>query len=63
VAQKAPQELAGFRAFLVEIAAVVADANTEGGFVGMGARRRTPHEADAMEAVRKAADLKGSDLH
>jgi hypothetical protein len=49
--------VAGFREFLTEIAAVVADANNEGGFFGLGARPRTPHEAAALEAVRKAAEL------
>jgi uncharacterized membrane protein len=57
VAQKAAPELPGFRAFLAEIAAVVADANIEGGFFRVGARRRTPSEAAAMEAVNRAAGL------
>ncbi|MFB8182745.1 DUF1003 domain-containing protein [Streptomyces sp. NPDC055966] len=55
IARTAPAELADFRAFLMEIAAAVADANNEGGFFGFGARPRTPHEAAAMEAVAKAA--------
>jgi hypothetical protein len=54
VAEKAPAELADFRTLLVEIAAVVADANNEGGFLGVGARPRTPNEAAAMQAVRRA---------
>lgn len=41
VARVAPGELAAFRAFLNEIAAVVAEANNEGGFFGLGAR--PPH--------------------
>jgi uncharacterized membrane protein len=53
---KAPGQVGGFREFLTEIATVVADANNEGGFFGLGARPRTLHEAAAMEAVRKAAD-------
>jgi hypothetical protein len=57
IAQKAAPELPGFRAFLAEIAAVVADANIEGGFFRVGARRRTPSEAAAMEAVNRAAGL------
>jgi uncharacterized membrane protein len=57
LARKAPGQVAGFREFLTEIAAVVADANNEGGFFGLGARPRTPHEAAALEAVRKAAEL------
>jgi uncharacterized membrane protein len=57
VAQKAAPELPGFRAFLAEIAAVVADANIEGGFFKVGGRRRTPSEAAAMAAVSRAAGL------
>jgi uncharacterized membrane protein len=56
LARKAPGQVAGFREFLTEIAAVVADANNEGGFFGLGARPRTPHEGAALEAVRKAAE-------
>jgi uncharacterized membrane protein len=56
LARKAPGQVAGFREFLTEIAAVVADANNEGGFFGLGARPRTPRETAAMEAVRKAAE-------
>jgi uncharacterized membrane protein len=59
VAEKAPAELPAFRAFLVEIAAVVADANREGGFFGVGARYRTPNEAAAMQAVSRATGLEG----
>ncbi|MBV6700187.1 DUF1003 domain-containing protein [Kitasatospora aureofaciens] len=57
VAKSAPEELADFRAFLMEIATVVADANDEGGFFGLGARPRVPNEVAAMEAVRAATDL------
>ncbi|MBD0694592.1 DUF1003 domain-containing protein [Streptomyces sp. CBMA123] len=56
VAEQAPDELAEFRAFLLEIATVVADANEEGGFLGLGARTRVPNELAAMEAVRLASD-------
>ncbi|WP_042421455.1 DUF1003 domain-containing protein [Streptacidiphilus anmyonensis] len=59
VARVAPAELPGFRAFLDEIAAVVAEANNEGGFFGLGARPRTSREAAAMEAVARAARLDG----
>ncbi|SEP51019.1 DUF1003 domain-containing protein [Amycolatopsis saalfeldensis] len=55
VARTAPAELPDFREFLVEIATVVADANQEGGFLGLGAQRRTPAETAAIDAVRKAA--------
>ncbi|MGC0317949.1 DUF1003 domain-containing protein [Kitasatospora acidiphila] len=57
VARTAPEELTGFRAFLMEIATTVADANNEGGFFGLGARPRVPNEAAAMEAVRTATLL------
>jgi uncharacterized membrane protein len=56
LAGKAPGQAAGFRAFLAEVAEVVADANNEGGFFGLGARHRTPHEATAIQAVRTAAE-------
>ncbi|WBP84959.1 DUF1003 domain-containing protein [Kitasatospora cathayae] len=56
VAERAPDELDGFRVFLLEIATVVADANEEGGILGLGARSRVPSELAAMEAVRVAGD-------
>ncbi|MEV7024288.1 DUF1003 domain-containing protein [Kitasatospora sp. NPDC093558] len=59
VARVAPEELDGFREFLLEIATVVADANNEGGFLGIGARPRVPNEVRAMEAVRAATELDG----
>ncbi len=54
IAARASAELPGFRAFLAEVAMAVADANKEGGFLGVGARRRTPCEAAAIQAVNKA---------
>lgn len=57
VAREAPAELPGFRAFLAEIAATVADANEEGGFFGLRARRRYGNEAAAVAAVASAAGL------
>ncbi len=59
VAERAPAELPGFRAFLAEMARVVADAGHEGGFSGAGARQRTPAQVAAMQAVSKAARLAG----
>jgi len=59
VAAKAPVELPSFGAFLTEIAAVVADANKEGGFLGVGARRRTSNEAAAIQAVSSASAVEG----
>ena len=55
VAREAPAELPGFRAFLAEIAATVADANQEGGVLGRGSRRRHGNEAAAVAAVTRAA--------
>ncbi|MFG2844637.1 DUF1003 domain-containing protein [Kitasatospora sp. NPDC048296] len=57
VAEHAPDELAEYRAFLLQIATVVADANEEGGILGLGARTRVPNELAAMDAVRVASDL------
>jgi uncharacterized membrane protein len=57
VGRVAPDELAAFRAFLVEIAETVGDANEEGGFLGLGARRRVPNEAAAIAVVRRAAGI------
>jgi hypothetical protein len=58
VAEKAPAELPDLRAFLTEIAATVADANREGGFFGLAARRRTGNEAAALAAVTRATEPK-----
>jgi hypothetical protein len=57
VARKAPAELSDFREFLVRLAEVVADANSKESILGVGAQRRTPNEAAAIEAVRGAMSL------
>lgn len=57
VARKAPEELSDFRDFLLRLAEVVADANSKGSILGVGAQRRTPHEAEAIEAIRGALTL------
>jgi uncharacterized membrane protein len=59
IAAKTPAELPSFGAFLTEIATVVADANKEGGFFGIGARRRTSSEAAAIRAVSRATETAG----
>ncbi|MCL2583686.1 MAG: DUF1003 domain-containing protein [Streptosporangiales bacterium] len=59
VAGKAADDLESFRGFLDEITAAVADADNEGGVLGLGARPRTPSEVAAMDAVRVAADPDG----
>ena len=57
MSRKAAAEHSAFCTFLVELAEAVADANREGGFLGVGAQRRTPNEAVAIAAVRKALGL------
>jgi hypothetical protein len=57
VARKAPAELPEFQDFLVVLAEVVADANREGSILGVGAQRRTPNEAAAVDAIRRALGL------
>ncbi len=57
VATKAPAELSDFREFLVNLAEVVADANSKGDILGVGAQRRTPEEIAAIEAIRSALGL------
>jgi hypothetical protein len=59
VAGKAPAELAPFREFLAELTAAVADADNEGGVLGLGSGPRTPSEVAAMDAVSVAADPDG----
>jgi uncharacterized membrane protein len=61
VAREASAELPYFRALLAEIAATVADANKEGGFFGLGARRRYGNEAAALAAVTRAAGLEDTE--
>jgi uncharacterized membrane protein len=55
VERTAPDEAADFRELLGEIAETVADANLEGGFFGLGSRRRYGNEAVALDAVNRAA--------
>jgi hypothetical protein len=57
IARSAPADLEPFRAFLVGIAEAVADANEEGGFLGMGSQKRTANEARAIAAVKRALGL------
>jgi uncharacterized membrane protein len=56
VARKAPAQFSDFRGLLAEIAAAVADASKEGGYVGLGAQRRRSSGA-AITAVTRAAGL------
>jgi hypothetical protein len=57
VARKAPAELPDYRQFLVRLAESVADANSRGSILGVGAQRRTADEIAAIEAVRGAMSL------
>jgi hypothetical protein len=59
IARTAPRELPDFRELLVQLAMIVADANNEGGFFGLGARPRTPSEAAAIHAIQKTTELAG----
>ncbi|HEY7202231.1 MAG TPA: hypothetical protein VIC57_18565 [Candidatus Dormibacteraeota bacterium] len=54
VASKASSELPDYREFLIRLAEVVADANSKGDILGVGAQRRTPNEAKAIDAIRDA---------
>lgn len=58
VAGKGITEHEQFQQFLIDIGEVVALANQEGGWYKFRARRRTPNEAAAIEAIRKATGLK-----
>ena len=57
VARRSPADLAAFRAFVVELAEVAANANEEGGFAGVGGVRVTDAEAAAIARVRRACGL------
>jgi uncharacterized membrane protein len=60
VARKAPAQLSDFRRLLAEIAAAVADASKEVGFIGLGAQRRRTSAA-AIAAVIRAAGLEDAE--
>jgi hypothetical protein len=55
VQARSPSDLAAFRAFLVELAEVAANAHKEGGVAGMGGVRVTRAEAAAISRVKRAA--------
>jgi hypothetical protein len=57
VARRAPADLGAFRAFVVQLAEVAANAHEEGGFAGVGGVRVTPAEASAIARVRRACGL------
>jgi uncharacterized membrane protein len=62
IARVAAAELDPFATLLIDLATVVADANNEGGFFGLGARPRTPREASAIQAISQAThfDMSGA---
>jgi hypothetical protein len=55
VAVKAPEDLQAFREFLVALAETAANANVEGGIMGVGGVRVSRNEAVAIALVRRAA--------
>lgn len=58
VGSKAPDVAPGFRAWLMDLATKVAEAGTEGGFLGFGGVKVSDKEAATLERLRGA--LSGS---
>jgi hypothetical protein len=54
VSAKAPDQAAGYKAFLNTLASNIANAAKEGGFLGIGDKQVTSEEAAALETIRKA---------
>jgi hypothetical protein len=54
VAAKAPEVAPGFRAWLRDIAAKVAEAGTEGGFLGFGGEKVSAAETATLERIDTA---------
>ncbi len=54
VSAKAPDQAAGYKAFLNSLASDVANAAKEGGFLGIGAKQVTSEEAAVLETIRQA---------
>lgn len=54
VAAKAPAEAAGYTGWLMQVAQNVAEASTEGGFLGFGGVKVSPEEAATLERLRTA---------
>jgi hypothetical protein len=54
VSQKAPQDAAGYKAWLSDVAAKVAEAGTEGGFLGFGGERVSAAERATLERLAQA---------
>ena len=54
VAEKAPDAAPGFKAWLNEVAAKVAEAGTEGGFLGFGGEKVSAAEKATLERLRTA---------
>lgn len=54
VGQKAPGEAAGFKAWLKEIAVKVAEAGSEGGFLGFGGEKVSAAEEAALDRLDAA---------
>jgi len=58
VQTKSPEDLAPFQAFLVRLAEAAANANVEGGILGVGGIRVTPAEAAAIARIRRALRMR-----
>lgn len=54
VAAKTPNEAAGFKAWLGEIASKVAEAGTEGGFLGFGGEKVSAAEKATLDRIATA---------
>ena len=56
---KAPSDAAGFKAWLQHISQAVAEASTEGGFLGFGGVRVSDAEKATLAEISGALGLKG----
>lgn len=61
IADKAPDVAPGFRAWLMDIATKVAEAGTEGGFMGFGGVKVSDKEAATLDRLRAALSLSGGE--
>lgn len=57
IGSKAPDVAPGFRAWLMDLATKVAEAGTEGGFLGFGGVKVSEKEAATLERLRGALGL------
>ena len=52
-----PEEVTAYKQFVVTVAQAVANANREGGFVGIGGKPVSDHEQSAIDEIRSALGL------